>query len=321
MLKFIPNKTERLDKFLASQITAVSRGRIQKAIKDGLVLVNSKKVIETDFQLKENDSIDLPEFVKEELKASNVELKVVYENEDLAVIDKPAGMVVHPGAGNNEDTLTQALLSRYPGIETVGDPHRPGIVHRLDEDTSGLILIAKNQKSLEFFKQKFQDHNIEKEYLALVHGVPAKKHEIINLPLEKVPMKQKMSVRDGSAVGGKVKEAITEYWVLDSSRPSKMGEARPIFNGAAGQYSLIRVKLHTGRTHQIRAHLAHIGHPIFGDQVYGKEFKVADHVVLNRQFLHAYKLKFQMMDETWLELESELPPELRKVLGQLEISN
>lgn len=298
MLKFIAENTERLDKFLASQITSVSRGKIQKAIKDGVVLVNSKKVIESDFHLKENDQVELPEFIKEELKPSNVELKVVYENDDLAVIDKPAGMVVHPGAGNNEDTLAQALLSRYPGISTVGDPHRPGIVHRLDEDTSGLILIAKNQQSLEFLKQKFQDHSIEKEYLALVHGVLEKKHDIINIPLEKVPMKQKMKVGSG-------KEAITEYFVKVSD-PS-------------GQFSLIRVKLHTGRTHQIRAHLAHVGHPIFGDQVYGMQYKQVDSQILDRQFLHAYKLKFQLLDNTWIELISELPEELKQVLQKIGI--
>src|SRR6185503_12324004 len=127
----------------------------------------------------------------------------------------------------------------------------------------------------------FVERTIQKEYLALVHGVPEKSHDIINEPLEKVPLKQKMKVGSG-------KEAITEYFVLDSSRPSKMGEARPIENGAAGQYSLLRVKLHTGRTHQIRAHLAHIGHPIVGDAVYGKP-----DATLKRQFLHAFHLKFQ----------------------------
>jgi len=293
MLNFVASKSDRLDKFLAGQIIGVSRGKIQKAIKDGLVLVNGIKAAETDYNLKESDSVSLPEFGNEELKGSDVELDVVFENEDIAVINKPAGLVVHPGAGNTEDTLAQALLTRYPDIKNVGDPHRPGIVHRLDEDTSGLILVAKNQAALEYFKDQFKNRTIEKEYLALVQGVPAKKHDIIDAPLEKVPLKQKMKVGSG-------KEAITEYFVRGSD--------------ASGHFALIRVKLHTGRTHQIRAHLAYIGHPIIGDKIYGQKSEL-----LNRQFLHAYRLKFQLPDKSWVELESELPTELAETLKQLEI--
>ena len=315
-IKLIATKIDRLDKFIASEVS-VSRSVVQRAIKSGIVLVNNNIIQETDFQVSEGDEVSLPEFEKEDLKPFDFDLKIVFENDDLAVIDKPAGLVVHPGAGNPDETLANILISKYPDIKNVGDPHRPGIVHRLDEDTSGLILIAKNPEAYEYFKKLFMDRKVEKEYLALVHGVPEKSHDIINEPLEKVPLKQKMSVRDGSASGGKVKSAITEYFVLDSSRPSKMGEARPIENGAAGQYSLLRVKLHTGRTHQIRAHLAHIGHQIVGDSVYGHK----DLQILDRQFLHAYRLKFQMMDSTWLELESELPVELRAVLDQLKMIN
>ncbi len=299
MLNFTAEKKDRLDKFLAEQIAAVSRGKIQKAIKDGKVLVNGEKISETDFSLHENDRVEILEFESDALKPYDLDLKVVYENNDLAVIDKPAGLVVHPGAGNTENTLANALLHRFPGIENVGDGHRPGIVHRLDEDTSGLILIAKRQPALEFLKEKFQNRVVEKEYLALVHGLPEQKHGVIDAPLEKVPLKQKMKVGSG-------KEAVTEYFVLNSD--------------PTGQFSLIRVKLHTGRTHQIRAHLSHIGHPIFGDQVYGMQFKEADAKILDRQFLHAYKLKFQLLDGTWLELNSVLPQELTVVLQNLNIA-
>jgi len=281
----------RLDKFLAEKHTEVSRSRIQKAIKDGKVLVNNHKVIDPDFQVSEADSIIIPEF-KDDLIASNLELKIVFENQDCAVIDKPAGLVVHPGAGNTKDTMANALITLYPGIEKVGEPHRPGIVHRLDEDTSGLILIAKNQKSLEYFKKLFLDRKVEKEYLALVHGIPAKKHEMIDVPLEKQPLKQKMKVGAG-------KEAQTEYWVCEG----------------AGQFALLRVKLHTGRTHQIRAHLAYIKHPIVGDTVYGLKKDILD-----RQFLHAYKLKFQLLDGTWMELFSKLPPDLVETLRKVNIT-
>ena len=324
----------RLDKFLAEQNKAVSRSRIQKAIKNGQVFVNGQKVLEPDFQISETDKIELPEFEGDELKPFDSPLKVVFENDDLAVIDKPAGLVVHPGAGNPEETLANILISKYPDIKNVGDAHRPGIVHRLDEDTSGLILVAKNQKALEYYKQQFKDRKIEKEYLALVEDQPPHRHGIIDAPLEKVPLKQKMSVRDGSAIGGKVKQAITEYWVLSSSsrNPDESQDlsdrdpesssglrkaAMPLnsTNIAPLQFSLLRVKLHTGRTHQIRAHLSHIGHPIVGDSVYGKPSEL-----LARQFLHAYKLKFQLMDGTWLELMSELPEDLTQVLNKLKIN-
>ncbi|MEO8065917.1 MAG: RluA family pseudouridine synthase [Candidatus Doudnabacteria bacterium] len=314
----------RLDKFLADQNKEVSRSRIQKAIKNGQVSVNGQKILEPDFIVKPEDKIELPEFKNEELKASNLELKVVFENDDLAVIDKPAGMVVHPGAGNKEDTLAQALMTRYPGIEKVGEPHRPGIVHRLDEDTSGLILIAKNAESYEYFKKQFLERKVEKEYLALVHGAPPKTHDLIDLPIQRVPLKQKMSVGDGSASGGKLgKPAQTEYWVLKEgvaeglSLPKNGGlKTSATKPDPAGQVSLLRVKLHTGRTHQIRVHLAHIGNPIVGDRLYGNK---EDSKILDRQFLHAYRLKFKLMDGTWLEVESPLPEDLKEVLTKANI--
>ena len=318
MLKFTASKKDRLDKFLAGLIPEVSRGKIQKAIKDGLVLVGGKKIIETDFQLQENDEVELPEFGKEELKPSLLELKVVFENDEVAVIDKPAGMVVHPGAGNTEDTLAQALMSRYPGIEKVGEPHRPGIVHRLDEDTSGLILIAKTPEAFDYFKNLFLERKVEKEYLALAHGVPAKQHGLIDLPIQRVPLKQKMKIGLG-------KPAQTEYFTLKTGKLSGPASAKASA-GELDQVTLFRVKLHTGRTHQIRLHLAHIGHPIVGDQLYGKSRKAGsasggkeDLQFLNRQFLHAYKLKFQLPDGSWIELFSPLPQDLNETLKKANI--
>lgn len=307
-MEFISEKTNRLDKFIASRVD-VSRSRVQKAIKEGKVTVDGVVVLDSDYDVTVGNKIELPEFAKDELKASSLELNVVYENGDLAVIDKPAGLVVHPGAGNTENTLANALLTRFPGVESVGEPHRPGIVHRLDEDTSGLIIIAKTPEGFEYLKQQFLNHRVEKEYLALVHGVPSKKHDVINAPLEKVPLKQRMKVGSG-------KEAITEYWILSVTRPfMDEKDADKSAGYSSRQFSLLRVKLHTGRTHQIRAHLSHIGHPIIGDTVYGK----GDPMVLNRQFLHAYRLKFQLLDGTWLELESELPQDLKEVLKKFEI--
>ncbi|MDP4001362.1 MAG: RluA family pseudouridine synthase [bacterium] len=299
MLEFFADKTERLDKFLASHIAEVSRGKIQKAIREAQVLVNGKKVIETDFKIHENDKIELPEFKEEKLTAYSFQLQVVFENNDLAVIDKPAGLMVHPAAGREDVTLANALLNRFPEIKDVGDPHRPGIVHRLDEDTSGLLLIAKTEPSFEYLKSLFTDRKIEKYYLALVHGVPVKLHDVIDEPIGKTSTHQKMKVGTG-------KEAKTEYNVLDTE--------------ASGHFSLLWVKLHTGRTHQIRVHMSYIGHPVFGDRLYGGEYKQTDKSLIKRQFLHAYRLKFKLIDNTWLELESELPKDLKEILKQLGIN-
>ncbi len=300
-MEFISETTDRLDKFLASKVD-VSRSRVQKAIKQGLVMVDGIIVLDPDFDVTVGNKVTLPEFESDDLKPSDIKLNIVFENEDIAVIEKPAGMVVHPGAGNKEDTLAQALLSHFPGIEKVGEPHRPGIVHRLDEDTSGLILIAKSVKGFDYLKNLFLERKVEKEYLALVHGLPKSKHEVINAPLEKVPLKQKMKVGSG-------KEAITEYWVLNEGQIEGLD-----------QMALLRVKLHTGRTHQIRAHLAHIEHPIIGDEVYGAKYKQQDSTVIDRQFLHAHRLKFQLLDGTWMELTSPLPKELKIVLDKAKIT-
>ena len=300
MLKFTASKKDRLDKFLAAE-ASVSRGQVQRAIKAGTVLVNDKVIAETDFQVNESDVVTLAEFETDELIARPFDYKIVFENGDALVIDKPAGVVVHPGGGHKQDTLSNSLLGYLPEIKDVGQPMRPGIVHRLDEDTSGLLLVAKNQKAYEYFKALFSDRNIEKSYLTLVHGHFDKQHDVIDLPIGKNSTHQKMKVGTG-------RDAKTEYWVLGEG---KLG---------LDQMALLKVKLHTGRTHQIRVHLGHIGHPVFGDQLYGGHNMIKDSAILNRQFLHAYRLKFQLLDQTWIELFSELPTELKQVLNQTTIT-
>lgn len=292
----------RLDKFLVEKIPTVSRVKIQKAIKDGKVLVNERIVLEPDFEVSETDNVTLPEFGSDELKASNIDLKIVFENNDLAVIDKPAGLVVHPGAGNTQDTLANALIAKYPGIEKVGEPHRPGIVHRLDEDTSGLIVIAKTSEAYDYLKKTFQERDIEKLYIALVHGKFDRAHGTVDLPVTKSPTHRKMRVGEG-------KEALTEYFVIDEAGTDRLDE-----------YTLLRVKLHTGRTHQIRVHMQAIGHPLVSDQTYGGKFKEKDKELVDRQFLHAYRLKFKLLDGTWMEVTSPLPPDLQQALAKLGIS-
>ncbi len=327
MLTFTVDTTDRLDKFLASKLE-VSRSQIQKAIKQGVVLVNGQIESEKDSHLSVGDKIELPEFKLEELQQLDLDLNVVFENDDLAVIDKPAGLVMHPGAGHKQDTLANALLHRFPGVEKVGDPHRPGIVHRLDEATSGLIVIAKTPGGFDYLKRLFLEKKIEKQYIALAHGVPDKLHGVIDVPIAKQSTRQKMKAGIG-------KEAVTEYSVLatghlksaiaqnrrHNEEPESKADESADYTGKEQslQYSLLRVKLHTGRTHQIRVHLAHIGLPVVGDQLYGGQFKKSDLSLLNRQFLHAFKLKFQLPDDTWLELESELPEDLKQVLIKLGI--
>ena len=301
MLNFISDTTDRLDKFLANKIAGVSRGKIQQAIKNGLVLVNNQINLETDFKIHENDKIELPEFGQEKLEILDLDLKIAFQNQDLIVIDKPAGLVVHPAAGHKQDTLVNALINKFPEVKNVGPGTRPGIVHRLDEDTSGLIVVAKNQISFDYLKNLFQTRAIQKEYLTLVHGHMSDLRGIIDTPIGKTSTHQKMRVGVG-------RPAMTEYKVLDEV---KFG---------VDQFSLLRVKLHTGRTHQIRVHLSSIGNPVVGDQLYGAKFKQTDSKLIDRQFLHAYKLKFKLMDGTWLGLTSVLPQELKQALLHIGIS-
>jgi len=303
MMEYISDEKQRLDKFLASRIE-VSRGRIQAAIKNGEVKVNGKPATETDYRLSAGDKVTLPEFEDQSLKPLDADLNIVYENDHLAVLDKPANLVVHPGAGHTQDTLSNILLAKYPEMAKVGEPHRPGIVHRLDEDTSGLMIVAKTPAAYEYLKQQFLEHRVHKQYLALVHGIPEKLHGVIDLPIGRSSTHQKMKVGVG-------RDALTEYSVVAVS-PEKPG---------LDQMALLRVKLHTGRTHQIRTHLAHIGHPIVGDQTYGGFFKLPDQALLNRQFLHAARLQFDLADGTHLELESPLPPELTAILDQIGIDH
>ncbi|MGE5298251.1 MAG: RluA family pseudouridine synthase [Acidobacteriaceae bacterium] len=296
---------DRLDKFLA-QASGKPRSRVKSLISEGKVKINGKSEDQPDKRLALGDVVEMPEIEDNVLKPSLRELKIVFENSDLAIIDKPAGMIVHPGAGNSEDSLSQALLTIWPFVKDVGQPHRPGIVHRLDEDTSGLIVVAKNQDSYEYLKDLFLNHKVEKKYLALVHGIPEKLHGIIDVPLDKNFKRRKM-------VAGTGKEAITEYSVVAQG-------ALSFAPGSLDQVALLKVNLHTGRTHQIRVHLASIGHPIVGDKTYGGIYKESDQAVINRQFLHAFRLKFKLKDGTMFETASRLPEDLQTLLTKANIT-
>jgi 23S rRNA pseudouridine1911/1915/1917 synthase len=314
----------RLDKFLSEVVKDVSRSQIQRDIENGLVMVNGEKVLESKFVVRKDDSIVYQHSKisnqKSEIAPSNTPLKVLYDDHGLLIIDKPAGLTVHPGAGFKGETLASALLYNFKDIKLVGEEGRPGIVHRLDKDTSGVILVAKTQEMYEYLKDAFMERKVKKEYIALVSGRVEKPIGKIDLPIGKSKNDfRKMDVypvksgEAGSRLVGKFngvkniiepKEALTEYKVLEY-----LGEG-------LDQYTLILVKLHTGRTHQIRVHMKAIGHPLMGDSLYGgRNTKLES---LNRQFLHAKRIEVKLPDGTWIEAESELATDLKEVLVNLK---
>ncbi len=240
-------------------------------------------------------------------------IDIIYENDDFVAINKPAGMLVHrpengPKSAQATGVLTDWIKEHYPEAKEVGDEPilRPGIVHRLDKDTSGILLIAKNQRFFEYLKGLFQKHEVKKTYLALVHGRMAGKGKI-DKPIGLISGSVKRSVKAKNMK--MVKEAVTEYQVLKTFKrpdPEKEGEFK--------YYSLLRIFPHTGRTHQIRVHLDSIGHSIAGDELYGRQ---KENLGLERQFLHAESAEFNLEDGSRINMEAELPGELQEVLENL----
>ncbi len=284
---------ERLDRFLADRCPDLSRTRIKRLIVDGEVTVEGHTA-NAGFRLRTGYTvaIQVPEPVPTHLMPQSIPLSVLYEDEHLLVVDKPAGMPAHPGVGHPDSTLLNAVLGLDSGIGTVGGTSRPGLVHRLDKDTSGLMLVAKTDQSHEYLSAQFKDRSIKKGYLALVTGHPEPPDAIIEAPVGRDPHdRKKMAiVNDG-------RQASTLYRTNTTYRDC----------------SLIDVRPKTGRTHQIRVHFTSIGHPIVGDETYGR----AD-PRLDRQFLHAAYLEFEHpAKEARLEIECPLPDDLQSVLDGL----
>ncbi len=306
----------RLDKYLAEQLKNISRSQIQRDIQAGKVLVNGEKVLESKFVVRVNDKILYQESEilnqKSEIKPTNTPLKILYNNHGLLIIDKPAGMVVHPGAGFKGETLASALLYQFKDIHLVGEEHRPGIVHRLDKDTSGVILVALTQEIYEHLKDAFFERKVKKEYIALVCGKVEEHHGFIESPMGKSRTDFRKQTTKNPIEN---KEAVTEYKVLEYLSPIFEDKRIQGYKPGVDVYTLVMVKLHTGRTHQIRVHMASINHPLMGDELYGsKRTKLKG---LSRQFLHAKKIEVQLPDQTWIEAESELADDLKKVLENL----
>ena len=295
---------ERLDRFLASVLPGKSRSQVQRLIKDGRVLVDGRPARANQaVKAGQRIAVDEPPPAAAELAAEPLPLSIVYEDRDVVVVDKPAGMVVHPAAGHAAGTLVNALLHHVSDLSGIGGEKRPGIVHRLDRGTSGLMVVAKHDAAHEELARQFRAREVEKEYVALVWGeVHAGRR--IDLPIGRDPVhRQKMSAR-----ARRSREAVTRVTGAERLHP---------------MLTLVRVAIQTGRTHQIRVHLSAIGHPVVGDPIYGGVRRRVPGDLravarLDRPFLHAARLAFRHpTDGRRMEFESPLPPDLREVLEAL----
>ena len=295
------NVKKRLDVYV-SEVLSITRSSAQGLIEDGLVTVNDR-VESKNYRLREGDIIDIEEQEPRELnvEAENIPLDIVFEDEDIIVINKPSGMVVHPAPGNESGTLVNALLYHCKGsLSGINGVIRPGIVHRIDKDTSGLLVVAKNDESHVFLSSLLKDHGIKRVYHAIVVGHYKESKGTVNAPIGRHPVDRKKM-----AVVATGREAITHYEVIEEY-PS---------------YTYARFQLETGRTHQIRVHTSYIGHPIIGDEVYGGNktaFEKNNKALLDGQILHAKILSFpHPRTKETVTFESELPSNFKKLLEKL----
>ncbi len=295
---FAQNESIRLDKFLVSQFPDFSRSRLQAFIRDGQVLINDKPAVKGGINLENGDEIIIfiPPISDGKLVAEEIPLDIIFENEELMVVNKPAGMVVHPASGHLTGTLVHAALHHSPGMEGVGGEHRPGVVHRLDKDTSGIILLAKNDKSHRFLQDQFRNRSVQKTYYALTDGFPPTPKGRVEAPIGRDPShRKKMAIVPLS----RGREAVTDYKVLERYEKNALVAAFP----------------HTGRTHQIRLHLAFLECPIVGDQVYGLKKRTLD---AKRQMLHAYQIEITLPGETTPRLfQAPIPDDMNQIIKKL----
>ena len=290
-------KGKRLDAYISSANTDITRTSAQRLIEDGNILVNGKNV-KVSYKIQENDkiSVEIPKPKQIELKAQDIPIEIVYEDSDIIVVNKPKGMVVHPANGNPDGTLVNAIMAICKdSLSGIGGEIRPGIVHRIDKDTSGLLIVAKNDNAHVKMSEQIKNHEVKKTYIALVRGVFKENEATIDMPIGR-----STSDRKKMAVNKNGKNAITHIKVLKRF----------------DKYTLLQVNIETGRTHQIRVHLSHIGYPIVGDYTYsnGKnEFDVIG------QCLHAQKLEFKHpITQKDMCLEAELPQYFKDILDKLK---
>jgi 23S rRNA pseudouridine1911/1915/1917 synthase len=283
----------RLDRFVGESCPELSRTHAQKLIAEGLITVNGQAA-KASLKLNPGDKVDIviPPAPPSRLSPEAMPLHIIYEDDDLLVVDKPAGLTVHPALGHPGHTLVNAILAHYPHLADIGDSPRPGIVHRLDKDTSGVMLVAKNRVAQAKLAEQFKAHSVSKSYLVLVKGKLTPENGIIEAAIGRDPRH-----RQRMAVVSRGREARTEYRVIRYT----------------GNYSLLEITPETGRTHQIRVHLAAIGYPVVGDATYGVKSPN-----LSRQFLHASKLGFALPSTgQYVEFTSDLPPDLEQALRDI----
>ena len=320
---------QRLDHFLAAQLD-VSRSRVQLLLEQGDVLIHNNPP-KPSLKLRGGETITItgePHPAPLKATAEDIPLHIVFEDDNLAVIDKPAGMMVHAGSGQSEDarsrgTLVNALLHHFHSLSTTGGELRPGIVHRLDKETSGLIIVAKNDRAHSKLAEMFSGRDIRKTYIALVHGEVARARGTINAAIARDPMRR---TRMTTKPQENARSAVSHY------------EVGRRLSTRFGKFTLVRVRIETGRTHQIRVHMASIGHPVVGDTLYGASSQITDQVAaqaapsraarrnvqpqrlkLDRNFLHAAELEFtHPITRKLLHLEAPMPPGLGEFLDRLE---
>ncbi len=297
-LRYSAEKEARLDHFLVQEIPEFTRSRLQKIINDKLVTVDGEIITKNGTKISEGALIvvEIPPAKATNLVPENIPLDIIFENDDVLVVNKAAGMVVHPSAGHDTGTLVHAALAHAPEMEGIGGEIRPGVVHRLDKDTSGVIIMAKNDRAMQFLQEQFMTRTVKKKYIALVDGTPPTPTGRIEAPISRDPaQRKKMAV----VAKGKGKNAISEYKTLESFE----------------EHTLLEVAIMTGRTHQIRLHCKFIGTPVVGDPDYGRR---KQKIASPRQFLHAARLTITLPDEEKARtFEAGLPDELENVLTEL----
>ncbi|MAW67201.1 MAG: RNA pseudouridine synthase [Chloroflexi bacterium] len=280
---------DRADIFIKSKFPQFSRSQIQKLISGKNITINNSS-IKSSTEIKYNDkiTIKIPKIDKTPLIASEIKLEIIYQNSELLIVNKPHGIVVHPSKGHSNDTVINALLGMDIKFEANLGQTKPFLVHRLDKDTSGLLLVAKNEKMYSYLTEIQKKRKIKKHYLAVINGVPDKKYATIDASISR-----NKSHRKKMSVNSKGRKSLTTYKVIKSN----------------DNMSLIELELHTGRTHQIRVHMQALGHPIIGDTLYGKKSKLID-----RQLLHAYKLEFKDNKNNVISVQNEPEKDMKEFI-------
>jgi 23S rRNA pseudouridine1911/1915/1917 synthase len=297
---YVEESDDRLDRYLADQLPDVSRSRVQKLIEQGHIRINGAVCMSKKAGVQECDliQVDIPEAQPLELQPEKIPLDILYEDDSLIILNKPAGMVVHPSAGHESGTLVNALLAHCETLPGINGIQRPGIVHRLDRDTTGAIAVAKTEQALHHLQDQFRTKTARRDYLAIVYGASKQDSGTVDQPLGRHPVDRQKQAIVSEEKGGR--RAVTHWQVKER----------------LGNFSLMQFELETGRTHQIRVHSTFIGHPVVGDPVYGSGRSVK--VNLQGQVLHAWRLRLQHpVTEEWIEAIAPIPESFTKLLEVL----